>query len=264
MKRILIFILWTFTLNADVVVFDVAGVLFETDAAKAAEYHKATGMLELINTNKESSITLRSILLAAKPFDEMHTYIAKDSKGNFLTPLIVDWLTNQISNKELYVAIEKTVAHANCTAPIRERILYEAHCMLNPHFFVFTRSRIMPMIHLLQHLAGEGHTILLCSNWDHPSFELSKQCFPEIFDYVTEAINSCNTQIIKPDPTIFRLIPQKYPLKKGERYVFIDDQEENRVIAEQEGFITAHPDHAEKLFTPLTKSMPTAAVDIKN
>lgn len=248
MKKLFLALIACTSLHADVIVFDVAGVLFETDAEKVTAYHQSQGMLALMNASKQSSITLHSMLLAAQPFDHTRQYIAKDSKGNFLAPIIVDWLTDRISSEQLHQKIESTLAQANCTDENRQRILYEARCILDPKLFVHTRKRIMPMIQLLQQLARKRHVVLLCSNWDAPSFELSRQSFPEIFDHVTDAINSCNTQIIKPDPAIFRLIKQKYPLNNGERYIFIDDQEENRIVAEQEGFVTAHPDKAYTLF----------------
>jgi len=94
-------------------------------------------------------------------------------------------------------------------------------------------SRINETIELLPKIKASGHSIYYLSNMhmeirDHL---LENHEYIKMFD---GGIFSCDINIIKPSPEIYRHLINKYDLTPGE-CIFFDDVEENVSAAEKEG-----------------------------
>lgn len=236
------------------IVFDVGGVLLKMDQNKVAQFRARNMPKDIytayVNCDKKLLNEKMYALLESIPdFDDaIKNHNALNGPGgSAIPPIMLAWLAGLVSNQSLNNKINHALSNSIFENDMEEKLLeYELKLMFNPYFFVETRSTLNPMIELLHQLcATKRHTIILCSNWDSASFELSKQRFPEIFDFIDQPLISAYEHIVKPDPEFFKRIEEKYPCTDG--YIFIDDQEENRAAAELFGFNCVHPDDAYQL-----------------
>jgi len=94
-------------------------------------------------------------------------------------------------------------------------------------------SRINETIDLLPKLKELGHGLYYLSNMHKEILDylLDNHEYINIFD---GGVFSCNINLIKPSPEIYRYLINKYDLVPGE-CVFFDDVEENVTAAEKEG-----------------------------
>lgn len=101
---------------------------------------------------------------------------------------------------------------------------------------------------LLQHLAKKGYPLYYLSNISfHALNALSKNDFWHFFN---GGVASCEVGLIKPDPTIYHLLLEKYNLNAQE-CIFIDDVEENIRSAIQcgmQGILCTDPAELKKSF----------------
>lgn len=259
MKAFVFSILLGFTtsIQSHIIVFDVGGVLLGTDNQKAFQYKYKPLNLNLyyLTALQDKSYTNH---IRSKLFELLNTITvpglegsaaAKEGASLALPPLMRHWLAGNITNADLRnYAMKALHAHQELFADPMEQVLVvrELACIIDPEYFVTTRTLIQPVVELLQNLyKQQKHTILLCSNWDFPSFSLSQDAFFQIFHYTDGDIVSCKEHLVKPDPAIFKRIKARYPKKAPQDlYIFIDDQVENRTAATQEGFVAMHPDEA--------------------
>lgn len=90
----------------------------------------------------------------------------------------------------------------------------------------------------VQHLKRHGYQVLYLSNFGSQS---RRQCRDALgfIPYMDGGIMSCELQIIKPEPEIYRALIEKYRLDP-EECVFVDDLEKNLEAAEKFGMKTVH------------------------
>ena len=94
-------------------------------------------------------------------------------------------------------------------------------------------SRMNETIELLPKLKASGHRLYYLSNMhvEIRDYLLENHEYIDMFD---GGVFSCDINLIKPSPEIYRYIINKYDLIPGE-CVFFDDVEENVSAAEKEG-----------------------------
>jgi FMN phosphatase YigB (HAD superfamily) len=249
-----------FNLFCSVFVFDIGGVLIDTDKYQSFKYMGLTDTLTYFSKHgTKISFSLRSklfeVLQETQDFVPGIIYNAKDDHGFVIPPIMLDWLKGTEDNYLLLQKAKKTIAnkpHLFENNTERNLITSLVELMFDPQVFTTTRKPLNPMIDLLQKLYNQKdsknkrmHTILLCSNWDKQSYELCKLKFPEIFNYIDGQIISSQENLLKPDSAIFKKLKEKYSVDPYKtQSIFIDDQLENRIAGRSEGFISVHPKHA--------------------
>jgi 2-haloacid dehalogenase len=93
-------------------------------------------------------------------------------------------------------------------------------------------------VELLKKLKQKGFPLYGLSNWSAETFPMTRRKYPflEVFD---DIVLSGEVKLIKPDPTIFKLLLERNNLKAME-CLLIDDSEKNIAIAQELGFQTIH------------------------
>lgn len=85
----------------------------------------------------------------------------------------------------------------------------------------------------LYRLKEAGWLLYAITNYNHETFELSKEKWPFLKEF-DGAVVSGEEKICKPDPKIYQILLERYQLK-GQECIFIDDRAENIKAAEEQG-----------------------------
>ena len=93
-------------------------------------------------------------------------------------------------------------------------------------------------VEILYQLKAAGYALYGLTNWSAEKFHLVKHKY-EVFNIFEDIVVSGEVKLIKPDPTIFRLLLQRIH-RQAEECLLVDDSEQNIVIARKMGFTTHH------------------------
>lgn len=97
----------------------------------------------------------------------------------------------------------------------------------------------LPLAAMLPALRAQGKRLFALTNYPEPSFTLACAAFPFLSTALDGTLVSAREKLVKPDPTIFRLLVERYSLTP-EKTLFIDDLEANVKSAAALGFRTWH------------------------
>jgi len=149
----------------------------------------------------------------------------------FKSPEWLDMDRGMLTHKE---AIEIFCKREPALAPAIRHTMQRYCEMFDPaQAFCKTFIAIQDTIDLLPRIKEQGHGLYYLSNMHYETrdFLLENHSF---FDKFDGGVFSCDVNVIKPSPEIYRYFLQKYQLKP-EECVFFDDMEENVSAAEKEG-----------------------------
>lgn len=104
---------------------------------------------------------------------------------------------------------------------------------------------------IVQELKQKGYTLYALSNFSAETFPPTKKRF-DVFNLFDGIVLSGEEKINKPDPEIYRRLLTRYGLK-AEDCLFIDDNKENIMAAQQLGFQTVLFTTANELRGELTR-----------
>ncbi len=85
----------------------------------------------------------------------------------------------------------------------------------------------------VRYLKEQGYNLYILSNLSHFMKNRTKDRLP-FLKYMDGCLFSCDVNVIKPDPKIYRILLDRYQLKPEET-VFFDDREDNCEAARKEG-----------------------------
>ena len=238
---------YSYALN---VIVDLGDVLLETDEKqlvwRIGPYHFAQYALSCLisegwcNVKDLLQRRLFTFLELLQPLDESAVPVTYDGHGMPLPPLLRDWLTGEKSLKTIHNLVKRGfVEERTFFLNETEHILIKkiTDIMFNPHRFIETRSRILPMWEFIRSCKAEGHKIFIRSNWDAPSYELLKKKYPALSLLIDGEIISGKVKLLKPDMAIYRQLIEEYNLDPSVSIV-IDDQPENLIMAQLLGMKT--------------------------
>lgn len=224
--------------NTDIhIVFDLGGVLVETDSSAAFKeliYHVGPINFSIIILIKlltlKNPFALDSMIfnyLSATYPRSQYESLACDIKGNLLPQPMCDWL----KGKTVSTAILANVLHYldNSSLTSRDIALLKAisHVIFEPATFVRTRKLISAGVSFAKRCKQQGYKIYILSNWDCESFALLRERNAEFFDLFDGIIISGQAQMLKPDANIFNYAFNETWHLNLERTVYLDDQPEN-------------------------------------
>ena len=120
------------------------------------------------------------------------------------------------------------------------------------------KSDIPRNVAVLRKLEHSKYELFGLTNWSAETFPyaLENYDFFQIFD--GKIVVSGTEKLIKPDPTIWQVLLERYTIK-AEESVFIDDNAKNIEVAKSLGFICTHI----KENTDLEKELRTSGVEFK-
>ncbi len=230
------------------IVFDLGGVLFNTDSSVVRKEQLGTSsairyaLSHGAGSQKICANWFDALTSAAEynnhafsfKKEDGSTVIVKDEHGNALPDYMVEWLSGARSNQSIFDEICAGIDAQNMS-DFDKTFMKNMTKNFLPDSFVASRKVIKEMIPLVEKLKEEGFPLLILSNWDKESFELMCTAYPELFGLFDGYIVSGYEQLVKPDPSIYQACEQRYP---HTNYIFLDDQKDNRIAARECGWKT--------------------------
>jgi len=104
---------------------------------------------------------------------------------------------------------------------------------------------IQPTLDMIYALKRSGYALYGLSNWSAETFCRVRPRY-KFLDLFETIVLSGEVKLNKPDPRIFAVFLERVG-RKAEECLFIDDSEENIIVARQLGFGTIHFESAEQL-----------------
>lgn len=225
------------------ILFDLGGILFETDYSKALWFlgpknlmGHATQHFLFSKSDSQSEISIRKkfyqVLNAINQTETNH-YGVHDENGYPLPEIMCDWLSSRKPNKEiLHHVFNEIEKHPEWFTSFVEQTLVKrmAIMIFDPITFIHTRKPIKDGITLLKECKDQGFEVYILSNWDQESFQLLRKEYTEIFDLCDGFFISGNLHLVKPSRDIFEYVKQQNP---HIHWILIDDQKENTDAAKR-------------------------------
>jgi len=222
------------------VVFDLGGVLIDTDARVCA---RELGLANLIRyklfSGKPEKIKdiLYTVLNECAP-DCPQNSQACDPNGCPIPGLMCSWMTGQRCCKSLKKQVCSQIARNAdwFDSGLEQRLVRRtARLMFDPVRFAHAQKVVTDALPLVRRCKQRGHRLVVLSNWDRESFGILRKRFANLFDLFDEIIVSGEVGSMKPEPEIFSHVTKKIP---ASACVFIDNQQENLDTAAKLGFHT--------------------------
>lgn len=231
---------------AKILMWDLGGVLFKQNRFGIASSiglgrFASYALFDWKNPNIHT--LLFKALNALGEQQVLETQMVCDEKGNPLPQIMCDWLTGKIAPPDL---INRANTHLEL---LHEQDFFISHrekellkesisVIFDPELFVYHTSPIKSAVKLLEECAeycddgGNGHTLIVLSNWDPYSFDILHEKHPAIFALFDHIVISGDIGFVKPQHALFHHVLTAYNLKPEECY-FIDDQLNNVSAAQQ-------------------------------
>lgn len=264
--KVLCFLLIAFSyINADVILWDVNGVLIDVNSNALFSSYSLTDRLKgycsaatfffrhPLTNFKQNLKECYFNALNQVPYQSQISYnLYSDDGVTPLPSLLKDLMLGYITYQEA-----KNLWNASSKPDILNKI-FELN--FNPERFI-AAQKPLPAIKLLQKCAqvtdangNKKHVCILISNWAADGVVPFKKAFANtIMPYIDCCIFSGEIHCSKPDHAIYEYcydtVKKNFPGQLAENWFFIDDQKVNRDAAEQclNGLICTHPDGAEKI-----------------
>ena len=232
-------------LSADNFIFDLGGVLIDTDSIASLQCIGFKNIIQCIYQLKKSPGSINGHL-KAKFFEILNNVAlinqltlndnnscAYDESGNQLPYLMIAWLNGTMAcntiKSLIFNAIKQNPEWFECSAE-KNAIENIITMVFTPEHFVATRKVYRDGMLFIKSCKKKGHKIYALSNWDKESFTLLQNKFPSLFKLFDGIIISGEWNNIKPSPDIYTLLINRYNLET-EKCWFIDDQKENVAAA---------------------------------
>lgn len=240
------------SIDAKTVIWDLGGVLFDTDRKAIA---KEVGYMHFVSY---ALFTWHNPLrLKGKVFDALelvggvqHGETDCDccmGDGIELPEIFCAWLRGEIAGTDIIKTFESAVSNGTCDTILTSRRERDIVCkLINTMFDAKISARnthpIKRGVEVLEKCAkNEGNTLMILSNYAQDSFEAlyNKDESAEVFDWINpdKMVVSGFIGKIKPYNSIYIYLKEVYHLDPHE-CIIVDDQEENIKAAQRHGFTT--------------------------
>lgn len=240
--------------NIKSIIFDINGVLCQTDELQAAYLTGYVIANLLAHLQIPSKDMLFSTLADVPAISTQQAY----TKGRAMPQIMVDWKIGAQKQSDIQHAITDYLKTAPFPQAQKDWVQATADMMIDPEKFVQIRKTIPANIDLLHELKEKGYKLYIVSNWEPSSFPLFQEKFPQVFTYKNKSIfdgivTSGQVGIVKPQPGIFHVCLNRYSNIKPEKTIFIDDEPANIQTAQKIGMhtILANPADAPAVRTNL-------------
>ncbi len=221
-------------------VFDLNGVLFDTDTIKVVRQIGIKDALWYLAQYRSTRMFQNRFYETLHRIAQRYPTLIpiKDPDGTIMPQLMVEWLRGTHANKLL---LERIVTAINKNPDwffnaTEQRIMAAmARAIFDPEQFVASRKHLPDLIPLIIQLKNRGAKLYILSNWDKESFALLKKRFPEVFRLFDDHIISGEVGHLKPEPEIFIHTHTKTP---HFHICFLDDQQDNLEAGKQANWYT--------------------------
>lgn len=233
------------------IIWDLNGVLLKTNKVKMAYNIGFMNFIKYMIIDRKSPnirpmiFELLSKLTTNNGLKQNRQRVTvKMAEGHVLPEIVVDWLSGDITNKEI---LSKTKFHIKelysknyFSSHAQKKLVYRAiKAIFNENILAQITYINKPVFRLLKECSYKKHNLLILSNWEPISFQKIYNLNSELFQYFhTENIFiSGNLHLVKPHEDIYKYLLQKTNIKP-EDTIFIDDKLENIEAAKKLGIKT--------------------------
>ncbi|HTM06378.1 MAG TPA: HAD-IA family hydrolase [Patescibacteria group bacterium] len=228
------------------IVFDLGGVLFESDISASLMLKQIgikTLLLYILNpyaSKKNLKKKIFAYLEKVKPRSieqQAYPYIPTDEQHNPLPLLMEEWLAGSLSGHDILALIEKIVQNDHSffgSHTEKEVILKIISLIFDAHLFVKMQRLHPDAMEIIQLLKNNGFQIYALSNWDKTSFEILKKKYKVLFSLFDGIMISGVAGGTKPSPSFYEAFLDMYQLTP-ESCIFVDDQRINVLSARKVG-----------------------------
>lgn len=219
------------TAQKQVVIFDIDGVLLQTDKIKAFTHIGIWNVLRFMAFKQKlpSQGILFDILEHGN--DLAHSTQPAYNRGRRIPQLMVDWQLGVRPLSEIEASMKQALERSQADTTTQIIVHKIIELLVEPSLIVATRKPIKDGVKMLHELKEQGYKVYAFSNWDPDSFDLMKKHFPEIFKHENGEMFdgimiSGREQCLKPDVEFFDRFFERFNIKKADA-IFFDDTIEN-------------------------------------
>lgn len=239
------------SLRADNIIFDLGGVLIDTDSAACLQHIGLKNMVvsmaylckgpRAINTHiKKKFFEILEEVAVVHEFKTDGDCYAYDEHGTPLPYFMCMWLNGGMTCQEIrnciLTAIQDNPQWFACQAEKR-MIVNLISMVFTPEKFVATRKLYSKGVSFVKACKKKGHKVYVLSNWDTESFALLAKKYPALFELFDGIVISGQVKKLKPFAGIYTGLIDTYQLDNKKCW-FVDDQKENIAAAAQLGINT--------------------------
>jgi HAD superfamily hydrolase (TIGR01509 family) len=228
-------------MKATAIIFDITGVLFKENKLKIIRKIGIKRIIRYIARHRVNPLTtclntLQAMYEREKPSDTPPIIFKKRP----MPQCAADWQRGFTDNTHVTQELEKhlqTLTQEGYFASAQEERLVKdiLRTTLDADYLMAISKPIKRTINIVKKIRKKGgYKIFILSNMGHEPFELLKKKYPDILALFDDCIISADTHYIKPEPMIFNHLLNKHQLKADD-CIFIDDQEENIIAAQELG-----------------------------
>lgn len=229
--------------KAPVFIFDLNGVLFDTDTMTVLRQLGIKDALWYLARYRSPRMLKIRFYETLHRITQTRTNIhnIKDPDGTIMPQLMLEWLQGVHANK---ILLQRTIdAIKNnpqwfLNATEQRLMMGMARAIFDPEQFVASRKLLDDLVPLIIHLKKEhGAKLYVLSNWDKESFGLLKSRFAHVFNWFDGCIISGEVGHVKPQREIYA---HTHILHKNHapHICFLDDQLENLNASKHFGWHT--------------------------
>lgn len=233
-----------------VIIFDLGGVLLETNMRKAINFLGISDLsaYKLFDWKNPSALKFLFYTILHQYHLEKNSSIC-DPYGDPLPLLLCDIMKGNLSESDCHaLALELLHKNRDLFCSKREHRLCKktTEMLLDPKIFIQFQELYTEGFLLLQECINRGYIIIILSNYGKEGFELVFQKFPQLFENIRpdHIIVSAHVGCAKPEQEIYQLVLQKIrELGINPHYMncfLIDDQKENVEGAQAVGITGIH------------------------
>jgi HAD superfamily hydrolase (TIGR01549 family) len=228
-------------------IFDFGGVLINTSKIASFENLGLITLIKYIVYLKKNPFTVKDEI-KTKFFQTLHQIadihnitpennntLCYDEEGNELPYLMQSWLAGTMTNDHILSLTNNTLQeNSNWFEHASEQQLITNMCRMvfTPDTFIQTQQLYPEGIQFVKSCKRKGHKVFIISNWDAESFSLLYQRYQKFFALFDGIVISGEHQAVKPSPTLYTLLLERYNLNPQECW-FINDQKHNVVAANE-------------------------------
>jgi FMN phosphatase YigB (HAD superfamily) len=228
------------SLGAKNFIFDLGGVLIDTNGMAAFQELGKVNVAKLVFQQQLNPLTINAHIktklfeildcVAAMhvPENELCRFAACDEHGK-LPYLMCAWLNGTVTCSQACDMTTESIAvnpqWFDCYA---QQCIISNLCRMifTPERFIATRKMYGAGVAFIKAIKAKGHKVFVLSNWDSESFVLLQQKYPELFGLFDGMVISGDVHELKPSENIYRILLNRYNLRPEDCW-FIDDQKEN-------------------------------------
>lgn len=235
--------------NKKIVIFDIGGVLAETNKSAALNVLGKSALTQyaLRDWKTPHSLMPATYDCLHKLYEEKNDAIC-DPYGNSMPQFFCEVLKGTINENTACKSAHQAInEHQNfCSHRQKELCKTMATLMFHPKTLVETQQEISAGTQFLAECQRAGHTIFIFSNYAPEAFAQLKEKLPHVFDTIPNdnIVVSGHIGAAKPEPAAYEALKNRLELSgispSYETCFFIDDQSENIAAAEEHGIRGIH------------------------